>query len=188
MADDAARTQVAAPLGALQSANERLTRALEAVAAGASGIPGDAIEREPVDGLTDAIAALHEVLPRELEGVLAAGAMDSPQVLDASHVGPTTSAKESDAVQAAYVAVGEAAAAAASLFTTGRLMFEGAAGRTLRSGNRRGCTSLGRARVGLIPTRATRLPYHYPLTTRWLPSGPSGCRDRSEIAACSRSR
>jgi hypothetical protein len=72
VADDAARTRVAERLEALQSTNQRLGRALEAVADGASRIPGSAIEREPVDGLTNAIAAFHEPLPPRLKALSAA--------------------------------------------------------------------------------------------------------------------
>jgi hypothetical protein len=125
--DDAARTRVAERLTAMQSANERLSRALEAVATVASGIPGNAIDREPLDGLANAVAELREPLPAELEALSAAAEGASTQVLDPGDGPGPSSARPSDAVQPAYVAVGEASGAAASLFITGRLMFEGAA-------------------------------------------------------------
>lgn len=126
--DDAARFRVAARLRAQQSANERLARVLDAVAAGASGIPGDAIEKEPVDSVTDAIATLRGPLPADLQTLATAAAGGSAQVADPirSDAAPSSVAK-SDAIRAAYVAVGDASGAAALLFTTGRLMFEGAA-------------------------------------------------------------
>jgi PDZ domain len=128
VADDAARTRVAERLEALQSTNQRLGRVLEAVADGASRIPGSAIEREPVDGLTNAIAAFHEPLPPRLKALSAAAERAAQRVPRSAGDGPVASApKASEAIEAAYIAVGEASGVAASLFTTGRLMFEGAA-------------------------------------------------------------
>ena len=49
MTDDAAHTRVAERLAALRAADDSLARSLEAAAAGASGIPETAIEREPVE-------------------------------------------------------------------------------------------------------------------------------------------
>ena len=127
MTDDAAHTRVAERLAGLQAADDSLARSLEAAAAGASGIPETAIEREPVEALNAGIAALRQPLPAEL-GSLSAAEGGSAQRLDRVGDGPVPSAPAaSDAVQAAYVAVGYASGAAAALFTTGRLMFEGAA-------------------------------------------------------------
>ena len=75
-----------------------------------------------------AIAALRKPLAAELAALASADEISTLQDLDRGGDGPTpSSAKASDAVQGAYGAVGEASGAAASLFTTGRLMFEGAA-------------------------------------------------------------
>jgi len=127
MTDDRARTHVTERLEALQSADERLARALEAIGAGASRIPGNAIDREPVDGLTHAVAALREPLSAEVEALSAADGAARRADHPAWEGTGGSSARVSHAVQVAYVAVGEASGAAASLFTTGRLMFQGAA-------------------------------------------------------------
>jgi hypothetical protein len=127
MTDDA-RTQVATRLAGLQSADERLARALEVVAADASRIPGSAIDAAPVGGLTDAIGTLREPLPAELGALSATAQRSLPGSVDPASSGMAPSAAgASEAVQHAYVAVGGATGAAATLFTTGRLMFEGAA-------------------------------------------------------------
>jgi hypothetical protein len=127
MIDEAASRRVTERLAALREADGRLARALDATTAGISSIPETAIDIEPAAPIAAAIAALHEPLPAELDA-LAAEDVSARQGLDRGADGPApSSAKASDAVQAAYAAVGEAAAAAASLFTTGRLMFEGAA-------------------------------------------------------------
>src|SRR5687768_1818586 len=127
MTDDA-RTQVATRLAELQSADERLARALEIVAAGASSIPGSAIDAEPVGGLTDAIGTLRKPLPAELGALSAAAERSSPTSVEpASNDMAPSAVGASEAVEHAYVAVGGATGAAATLFTTGRLMFEGAA-------------------------------------------------------------
>jgi hypothetical protein len=127
MTDDAARTRVSQRLAALQSVNGSLVRALESVVVGTSRIPSSAIARQPVDGLTNAMGSLHEPLPAELK-VLSRAAERPSEIVQSARQGPAApSARASDFIQAAYVAVGEASGAAASLFTTGRLMFEGAA-------------------------------------------------------------
>jgi len=127
MTDDA-RTQVATRLAGLQSADERLARALEMVAAETSRIPRGAIDAEPVVGLTDAIGTLREPLPAELGELSATAQRSSGGSVDPASSGMAPSAAgAAEAVQHAYVAVGGATGAAATLFTTGRLMFEGAA-------------------------------------------------------------
>ena len=127
MADDAAPTRVAERLASLQVADERFARSLEAVAAGASAIPQTAIDREPVEVLTAAIAAVRKPLPAELEALSAAEGRSSRQGLDTARDPEPSSAGAADAVQAAYGALGAASGAAAALFTTGRLMCEDAA-------------------------------------------------------------
>jgi hypothetical protein len=52
--------------------------------------------------------------------------------------------------------------------------------RPVPSGRYRACRTTPPLRTEVASDQAS---YHYALTTRWLPSGPSGCRDRSEIAA-----
>lgn len=128
MTDEAASRRVTERLAALREADGRLARALEATTAGVSSIPATAIDMEPADAIAAAIAALREPLPAELDALAAAEEVSTLQELDRGGDGPApSSAKASDAVQGAYGAVGEASGAAASLFTSGRLMFEGAA-------------------------------------------------------------
>lgn len=128
MTDEAASIRVTERLAALREADGRLARALDATTAGVSSIPGTAIDMEPAEAISAAIAALREPLPAALDALAAAEEVSTRQELDRVGDGPApSSAKASDAVQGAYDAVGEAAGAAASLFTTGRLMFEGAA-------------------------------------------------------------
>jgi len=82
----------------------------------------------PAEAISAAIAALREPLPAGLDALAAGEAGSTQQELDRVGDGlAPSSAKASDALRAAYGAVGEAAGAAASVFTTGRLMFEGAA-------------------------------------------------------------
>lgn len=128
MTDEAASTRVAERLAALRAADGRLARALDATTAGVSSIPETAIDMEPAEAISAAIAALLEPLPAALDALAAAeevSARGEPDRVGDGHA--PSSAKASDAVRAAYGAVGEAAGAAASVFTTGRLMFEGAA-------------------------------------------------------------
>lgn len=128
MTDEAASGRVTELLAALREADGRLARALEATAAGVSSIPETAIDMEPADAIVAAIAALREPLPAELDAFAAAEDVPTRPGLDrGGDVPPPSSARASDAVKGAYGAVGEASGAAASLFTTGRLMFEGAA-------------------------------------------------------------
>jgi hypothetical protein len=129
MTAEAASRRVTERLAALREADGRLARALEATTAGVSSILGTAIDMEPAEAISAAIAALRDPLPTALDALTAAEVVSTRQELDrGGYGGPAPwSAKASDAVQAAYGAVGEAAGAAASLFTTGRLMFEGAA-------------------------------------------------------------
>jgi len=128
MTDVAATRRVTERLAALREADGRLTRALEATIAGLSTIPETAIDMEPAEVIAAAVAALREPLPAELDALVATEDHSTRQGLDRSGYGPVPpSAKASDDVQTAYVAVGDASGAAASLFTTGRLMFEGAA-------------------------------------------------------------
>jgi DNA-binding transcriptional ArsR family regulator len=129
MSDEAASRRVTERLAALREADARLARALEATTAHISSIPETAIDMEPAEAIAAAIAALGEPLPAELLALAAAEEVPTRQELDrGGYGGPEPwSVKASDAVQAAYGAVGEAAGAAASLFATGRLMFEGAA-------------------------------------------------------------
>jgi hypothetical protein len=128
MTDEAASRRVTERLAALREADGRLARALEATTAGVSSIPETVIDMAPAEAISAAIAGLREPLPAALDALAAGEAVSTRQELDRVGDGPApSSAKASDAVQAAYGAVGEAAGAAASLFTTGRLMFEGAA-------------------------------------------------------------
>ena len=128
MTDEAASRRVTERLAALREADGHLARALEATTAGVSSIPETAIDIEPAEAIAAAIAALREPLPAALDALAAAEEVSTRQELDRIGDGPApSSAKASDAVQAAYGAVGEAAGAAASVFTTGRLMFEGEA-------------------------------------------------------------
>ena len=128
MTDEAATRRVTERIAALREADGRLTRALEATTAGLSTIPETAIDMEPAEAIAAAVAALRKPLPAELDALIATEDRSTRQALDRSGYGPVPpSAKASDDVQTAYVAVGEASGAAASLFTTGRLMFEGAA-------------------------------------------------------------
>jgi len=128
MTDEAASWRVTERLAALREADGRLARALEATTVGVSSIPETAIDMEPAEAIAAAIAALREPLPAELDALAVAEEVSTLQDLDRGGDGPApSSAKASDPVQGAYGAVGEAAGAAASLFTTGRLMFEGAA-------------------------------------------------------------
>lgn len=127
MTDEVASGRVTERLVALREVEGRLARALDATTAGVSSIPETAIDMEPAEAISAAIAALREPLPEALDA-LAAEDLSTRQELDRVGDGPApSSAKASVAVQAAYLAVGEASGAAASLFTTGRLMFAGAA-------------------------------------------------------------
>jgi hypothetical protein len=128
MTDEAASIRVTEGLVALREADARLTRALEATTARVSSIPETAVDMEPAEAIAAGIAALREPLPAALDPLAAAEEVSARPGLDRVGVGPApSSAKVSDAVQAAYLAVGAASGAAASLFATGRLMFEGAA-------------------------------------------------------------
>jgi PDZ domain-containing protein len=128
MTDEAASIRVMERLVALRGADARLARALEATTARVSSIPETAIDMEPAEAIAAAIAALRQPLAAELAALASADEVSRLQDLDRDGDGPApSSAKASEAVQGAYGAVGEASGAAASLFTTGRLMFEGAA-------------------------------------------------------------
>jgi hypothetical protein len=128
MTDEAASIRVRERLVALREADARLARALEATTARVSSIPETAIDMEPAEAIAAGITALREPLPSELDALAAAEEVATQPGLDRVGVGPApSSAKASDAVNGAYGAVGEASGAAASLFATGRLMFEGAA-------------------------------------------------------------
>lgn len=127
MTDEAASRRVTEQLAALREADGHLVRALDATTAGVSSIPETAIDMEPTEAISAAIAALREPRPAALDALAAAEEVSTRQGLDRVGDGPAPFARASDAVQAAYGAVGAAAGAAASLFTTGRLMFEGAA-------------------------------------------------------------
>ena len=128
MTDEAASRRVTERLAALREADARLARALEATTAHVSSLPETAIDIEPAEAIAAAIAALREPLPAELLALAAAEEVSTRQGLDLVGDGPApSSATASNAVQGAYGAVGEASGAAASLFATGRLMFEGAA-------------------------------------------------------------
>ena len=128
MTDEAASRRVTERLAALREADGRLARALAATTAHVSSIPETAIDMEPAEAIATAIAALGEPLPAALDALASADAVSTLQDLDRGEDGPAPlSAKTSDAVEGAYGAVGEASGAAAWLFTTGRLMFEGAA-------------------------------------------------------------
>jgi hypothetical protein len=128
MTDEAASRRVTERLAALREADARLARALEATTAHVSSIPETAIDMEPAEAIAAAIAALREPMPAELLALAAAEEVSTRQGLDLVGDGPApSSATASNAVQGAYGAVGEASGAAASLFATGRLMFEGAA-------------------------------------------------------------
>jgi hypothetical protein len=127
MTDEAASRRVAERLAALREADGRLARALKATTAGVSSIPETAIDMESAKAMAAAIAALRQPLAAEMGALASADEVSTLQDLDRGGDGPApSSAKASDAVQGAYGAVGEASGAAASLFTTGRLMFEGA--------------------------------------------------------------
>jgi len=128
MTDEAASRRVTERLSALREADGRLARALDATTARVSSIPETAIDMAPAEAISAAIAALREPLPAGLDALAAGEAGSTQQELDRVGDGlAPSSAKASDALRAAYGAVGEAAGAAASVFTTGRLMFEGAA-------------------------------------------------------------
>jgi hypothetical protein len=128
MTDEAASRRVTERLAALRGADGRLAQALEATTAGVSSIPETAIDVEPAEAIAAAVAALREPLPAELDAFAAAEDVSTRQGRDrGGDVTPPSSARASDSVEGAYGAVGEASGAAASLFTTGRLMFEGAA-------------------------------------------------------------
>jgi hypothetical protein len=128
MTDEAASRRVTEQLAALREADRRLARALDATTAGVSSLPETAIDMEPAEEIAAAIAALREPLPATLDALAATEDVSTRQGPDRVGDGPApSSAKASDAIQAAYRAVGEAAGAAVSVFTTGRLMFEGAA-------------------------------------------------------------
>lgn len=128
MTDEAASGRVTERLTALREADGRLVRVLDATAAGVSSLPETAIDMEAAGAISAAIATLREPLPAALDAHAAAEEVSTRQGLDRVEEGPApSSANLSDAVQAAYGAVGAAAGAAASLFATGRLMFEGAA-------------------------------------------------------------
>ena len=128
MTDEAASRRVTERLAALREADGRLARALKATTAHVSSLPETAIDMEPAEAIAAAIAALRQPLPAELLALAAAEEVSTRQGLDLVGDGPApSSATASNAVQGAYGAVGEASGAAASLFATGRLMFEGAA-------------------------------------------------------------
>lgn len=125
MAHDAARARVAARLAALRSADERLARSLDAAISRVGAIPESAIDRERLVAVTTAIGALREPLAADLIALEAAGDPPSgPGPGDQLHRSGSLDGA-SDAIQAAYAAVSEASGAAAALFTTARLMFEG---------------------------------------------------------------
>jgi hypothetical protein len=127
MTDEAASRRVTEQLAALREADGHLVRALDATTAGVSSIPETAIDMEPTEAISAAIAALREPLPAALDALAAAEEVSTRQGLDRVGDGQAPFARASDAVQAAYGAVGAAAGAAASVFTSSRLMFEGAA-------------------------------------------------------------
>ena len=127
MTDKAASRRVTDRLAVLREADGHLVRALDATTAGVPSIPETAIDMEPTEAIAAAIAALRDPLPAALDALAAAEEVSARQELDRVGDGQAPFARASDAVQAAYGAVGAAAGAAASVFTTGRLMFEGAA-------------------------------------------------------------
>jgi PDZ domain len=122
MTDEAASRRVTGRLAALRGADGRLAQALEATTAGVSSIPEPAIDMEPTEAISAAIGALREPLPAALDA-LAAEEVSTRQGLHRVGDGQAPFGRASDAIQAAYGAVGAAAGTAASLYTNGRLMF-----------------------------------------------------------------
>lgn len=121
------RTRAVERLAALRVADEDLDRSLEGVVAGMSVIPPSAIDPETLEALVAAVRALHEPLSADLDSLPAADGGTSSQLLGAAGDGwVRPSAPVSEAVQAAYVALGRASGAVAALFTTSRLMCEDA--------------------------------------------------------------
>ena len=95
---DEARNRVAERIAGLQSADERLARALEAVSGWISRVPDGAIDEGPVDGLMKLAAAVREPLPTELAELSpAAQEGASPHALDSDRHGEA-SAKASHAI------------------------------------------------------------------------------------------
>jgi hypothetical protein len=113
-------TRVSERLAALRAADTHFARALDGANAALSGIPPAAIDAEPAQEIEAAAAKLRAPLPTEL-GQLRA---DAPGI-EGENAGLPGAAV--GAVQAVYVHAGAAHAAAAALFTTGRLMYLGAA-------------------------------------------------------------
>lgn len=112
---------------ALREADRRLLSALEVATAGVSSALKAAMGVEPAEPIAAAITVLRGPLPAELEA-LSVTAQDAVPHAGPAQTAPSGSpATVSAGIQAAYINVGEALAAAAALFTTGRLMFVGTA-------------------------------------------------------------
>ena len=122
MTQSDSRSRLAERLAALSVADEGLARSLEAATAAISRIPEGAIDREPIAAIANAVTAIREPMPSRLDTAAGAGRSSAPPA-DRGTPAETTA---SGAIQVAYVPLGQAAAAAAALFTTGRLLFEGA--------------------------------------------------------------
>lgn len=119
--DQAPRARVAERLTRLRAADERLSRALDAVVAAVAQIPKQAIDREPVSALETTVSALREPLPPDVARV-STGESETSGIVDQ----PPSETAASEAIQAAFGAVSDAGAAATALFTTARLMYQGA--------------------------------------------------------------
>lgn len=117
------RSRLAERLTALSVADDGLTRSLEAATAAMSRLPAGSIDQDPIAAIANAVTAIREPMPSGLNTTAGAGESNVP-----SEDRPTpTDTRASGAIQAAYVPLGQASAAAAALFTTGRLLFEGTA-------------------------------------------------------------
>lgn len=122
--DDASRTRVAERLGAVRSADERLAHSLDMAVSTTASIPETAIDREPIQAVEAAIAAMRAPLPTELQE-LSDAARSSSRSAGGRDARPRSTEPASKAIENAYAFTGDASGAAAALFTTGRLMFVG---------------------------------------------------------------
>lgn len=126
---DVGHTRVGERLQALLVADAGLARALEDASFAIANIPAGAIQTDALEAVDSLIVALRNPLPPELDKHVArAGAAGrTTEFPGDADVAPAAEARRSVALQDAYAQLGAAAAAAAALFPTGRLMFVGEA-------------------------------------------------------------
>ncbi|MCA1587871.1 MAG: PDZ domain-containing protein, partial [Chloroflexi bacterium] len=116
------------------------------VVAAMAQIPPNAIDREPLADLEKTLSALREPWPPDIAAISAGGRDTS--ATDGNQRGSQAAASE--AIRSAFGVVSDAGAAATTLFTTGRLMYHGAAC-TFADGRSQAYAATSRALHDLLP-------------------------------------